>query len=175
MVLMWIVRLDFIREERGNIQHDDANGKAALRLHAVASDVLVLYNVTALGDVPWRSVVYTGRVDGVGSGLDVDAVCPQAHECDVERKREDWEKDFEEPEGHLDKPEEGAHYANHEMILSVAVRLLANTRELRFESWTRWYSQAAPYKRRINGSIVCICIYDSARIRIEAHLSSHSP
>lgn len=60
----------------GYVQHDDTDGETALRLHAVALDVLVIYDVTALGNVPGRSVIGMRRVDGVGCGLDVDAVGP---------------------------------------------------------------------------------------------------
>ncbi len=81
------------------VQHNDANGKTALRLHAITLDVLVVYKIAALGDVPRRPVVCVLWVDGVGRGLDVNAVCPQGHECDVKEEREDWEEDFEEPQG----------------------------------------------------------------------------
>lgn len=89
-------------------------------MHAVAPDLLVCNNVAALGEIPRRAVVDARGVDGIGRGLDVDAVGPEAHEGDVEDEGEDGEEDFEEPEGGLDEVEEHAYYADDEVVLRVA-------------------------------------------------------
>lgn len=80
-----------------DVQHDDANGESALGLLTVALDVLVVYYIAALCNVPWRTFVLALRIDGVGGGLHVDAIGPETSEGDVEEKREDGEEDLEEP------------------------------------------------------------------------------
>jgi hypothetical protein len=71
-------------EKERDVHHDYAHGKGALCLHAVAADLLVLDNVAALCNVPWRTLVGVLRVDGVGRRLDVDAVGPDDEQGDVE-------------------------------------------------------------------------------------------
>jgi len=66
------------------IHHDDADCKATLRLHAVAPDALVFYDIAVFRQIPGRSLVFAPRVNGVGRSLDVDAICPQTHKANVE-------------------------------------------------------------------------------------------
>lgn len=72
-----MVNYNVIRLEGGYAQHDDADGEAALCLHAVASDLLVLDDAAAFGQVPGRAVVDALGIDGVRRGLNVDAVRPE--------------------------------------------------------------------------------------------------
>jgi len=60
----------------GDVQHDNANGETAFGLHAVTLDVLVVHDVAILGEIPGCAIVYVLWVNGVGRGLDVNAVCP---------------------------------------------------------------------------------------------------
>lgn len=60
-----------------DIQHNDANSKRALRLHAVRSDQFIIHNIAILSDVPRSAFVDALRIDGVRRRLDVDAICPQ--------------------------------------------------------------------------------------------------
>ena len=85
------------RDGKGDVQHDTAYGEAALGLHAVFAHRGVGYDVAALGDVPGGAAVAALGVDGVGRGLDVDAVGPDGEEGDVEQDRENGEEDVEKP------------------------------------------------------------------------------
>lgn len=58
------------------VQHDNTDSEAALRLHAIAPDLLIFHNVAVLGNVPRCAIVDSLRVDSVGQGLNVNAVCP---------------------------------------------------------------------------------------------------
>jgi hypothetical protein len=88
-------------------------------LHAVGADQLVGDDVAALGEIPRRAIILVRRVDGVGRGLEVDSVGPEAEESRMEDEREDWEEDFEEPHGRLDQEEEHADYSDYEVVLCV--------------------------------------------------------
>lgn len=75
------------------VQHNTAHGKRALGLHAVLLHLRVGGDVAVLGDVPGRARVAARWVDGVGRGLDVDAVCPDDKQWDVQQDREDGVED----------------------------------------------------------------------------------
>ena len=74
----------FPARESGYVHHYTAHGEAALGLHTVVPDVLVVDDVAVLGDVPWRAWVAALGVDGVGRGLDVDSVGPDDEQRDVQ-------------------------------------------------------------------------------------------
>ena len=71
---------------RQYVQHDDAHGKGALRLHAVTPDQFVVDNVAALGNVPWGAIVDALWIDPIGCGLDVNSVGPQYEQGDVQQE-----------------------------------------------------------------------------------------
>lgn len=58
-----------LRVGRRDVQHDYANGKGTLGLHAVFSYCLIFDDTAALGNVPWGPVVDALGVDCVGCGL----------------------------------------------------------------------------------------------------------
>jgi hypothetical protein len=65
------------------LHHDDSDREGALCLHAVAAIELVLHNVTALGNVPWRTVVLMRRINRVWRGLHVKTVRPEDEESSM--------------------------------------------------------------------------------------------
>lgn len=102
-----------------DVQHDTAHGEATLGLHAIRAYVFVVHDVAALGDVPGGARIPAQRVDGVGRGLDVDAVCPDGEQGDMQEDGEDGEEDVEEPQSGFDQVKEHAHYADYKVVLSV--------------------------------------------------------
>ena len=105
-----------------HIQHNDTDSKAGLRHHAVAPNLFLLHNSTALCNVPWCVVVAALWVNRVGCGLNVEAVCPKDNEGSMEHEREDWNKDVEEPERRFEQVKEHACYANDKVVLCVTGR-----------------------------------------------------
>ena len=92
-MLVACARADCVEKQEGDVQHNTANRKATLGLHAIAPDLRILHDIAVPGDIPRRAGVATLRVDGVGRGLDVDSVGPDDKEGHVEQDGEDGEED----------------------------------------------------------------------------------
>lgn len=89
-------------------------------MHAIAADRLVLHDIAVLGEVPWCTFAHTLGINGIGTGLVVDADGPKHHERDVERERKDGVEDVEKPSGELEEVEERANDADVEIVVRVA-------------------------------------------------------
>jgi hypothetical protein len=83
-------RASFSRGLDADLHHDDSDSEGALRLHAISPVDLVVDNVAALGNVPWRTLVLVVGIDCVWRSLHVESVGPKAKQRGVEQEREDW-------------------------------------------------------------------------------------
>lgn len=103
--------------ERYYLQHNTTNREATLGLHTISSNPAIGHNIAVLGYVPRSSGLPLLGIDGVWRGLHVDAVGPETHESDVERKREERIENVHEEQGNFDEVKEHAQHADYEVVL----------------------------------------------------------